>query len=67
MKPATIEIDGKRYAWAEIVQRRKAQLQAAATPEQPALFEMHDDHRPAEERTAAGRYRQPGLFDGPRS
>jgi hypothetical protein len=37
---------------------------------QPALFDLHDDARPAPERTADGRYREPSLFtrlDGGRS
>lgn len=58
-----IEIDGKRYAWRELVERRKEQIKAAALPDQPALFEMHEDHKPEAERTAAGRYSQPSLFD----
>jgi hypothetical protein len=33
----------------------------AAQPQQPALFELKDDHRPAAERTAAGRYQEPTL------
>jgi hypothetical protein len=61
-RPSFIDIDGKRYAWAEIVQRRKAQLKEAAIPEQPALFEMHEDRRPPGERSAAERYREPSLF-----
>jgi hypothetical protein len=64
MKPSTIDIDGKRYAWAEIVKRRREQIKASAAPEQPALFEnLHEDHRPPAERTAAGRYLNPSLFD----
>jgi hypothetical protein len=31
---------------------------------QPALFELREDHRPASERTAAGQFREPSLFDG---
>src|SRR5271167_829548 len=36
---------------------------AAARIEQPALFEFKEDCRPVSERTAAGRYREPSLFD----
>jgi hypothetical protein len=61
-RPSHIMIDGRAYSWRELVERRKAQLAEAARPEQPALFEMHDDHRPPDERTAAGRFLQPGLF-----
>jgi hypothetical protein len=30
--------------------------------QQPALFILRDDHRPAGERDAAERYREPSLF-----
>jgi hypothetical protein len=58
--PRTIDIDGRRYAWRELVALRHAQ----ATPrsEQPTLFELREDHRPAGERNAAERYREPSLF-----
>ena len=60
--PALIEIDGKRYLWRDLVQKRREQLRAAAKAVQPPLFELRDDSRPATERTAAGRYREPSLF-----
>lgn len=60
--PKFIEIDGKRIAWREVLQRRREQLQAMAKAETPALFELKEDHRPIAERTAAGRYREPSLF-----
>ena len=44
---------------------RRAQLAAAgaAQASQQALFAtLHDDRRPPAERTASGRYLQPGLF-----
>lgn len=58
--PRFIDIDGRRYQWRELVALRRAQ----ATPkaEQPALFALHDDHRPAGDRSAAERYREPSLF-----
>jgi len=31
-------------------------------PEQPTLFELHEDHRPPGERSAAERYCEPSLF-----
>jgi hypothetical protein len=62
-RPTHLVIDGRAYAWRELVERRKEQLKAAAVPEQPALFEMHEDRRHEMERTATGRYLQPGLFD----
>lgn len=60
--PRFIEIDGKRHLWRDLVQLRRAQLAVAARPEQPALFELRDDCRPATERRAAGRYLQPSLW-----
>jgi hypothetical protein len=59
-----IEIDGKRYLWRDIVQLRREQRKAYAKAQQPALFELKEDHRPAAERTAAGRYLEPSLFSG---
>jgi hypothetical protein len=61
-----IVIDGRRYRWKDIVELRRTQLAAldAAQARQPALFErLHEDRRPPAERTAAGRYQQPGLFE----
>jgi hypothetical protein len=60
--PKFIEIDGKRIAWRDVLQRRREQLLATAEPSQPALFELKEDHRPASDRTAGGRYLQPSLF-----
>jgi hypothetical protein len=65
-RPAFITIDGKRYRWKDIIEFRRAQLAAAEAdqPAQLALFShLHEDHRPAGERTASGRYRQPSLFE----
>jgi hypothetical protein len=57
-----VEIDGKRYAWKDILQKRREQLKQSRQT-QPALFELKEDARPASERTAAGRYLEPTLFD----
>jgi hypothetical protein len=35
---------------------------AAPAVVQPALFALREDHRPAGERAAAERYREPSLF-----
>ena len=59
--PKFIEIDGKRFLWRDLLQRRREQRMAAST-EQPALFELKEDCRPISERTIAGRYREPSLF-----
>jgi len=63
-RPATIDIDGHRYLWREIVERRRRQIAAhdAAQARQLALFDLKDDTRPATQRTAAGRYAEPTLF-----
>jgi hypothetical protein len=60
--PRSIEIDGKRHLWRDLVQLRREQRRAAAGPEQPALFELREDRRPFGERTTAGRYLEPSLF-----
>jgi hypothetical protein len=60
--PKFIELDGKRYLWREVLQLRREQLKAFARAEQPALFELRVDRRPEQQRTAAGRYREPSLF-----
>jgi hypothetical protein len=39
---------------------RRAQAKPAA--QQPALFTLHEDHRPPGERNAAERYCEPSLF-----
>ena len=61
--PRTIDIDGKRHLWREIIALRRAQLAAARQAQQPALFALIDDCRPASQRNAAGRYAEPMLFD----
>lgn len=61
-----IAIDGKHYRWKEILELRRAQLAAyaAAQVTQLALFDnLREDYRPVDERTAAGRYLQPTLFE----
>jgi hypothetical protein len=60
--PFFIEIKGRRYLWRDVLAARRAQLATRKKAEQPALFELRDDRRPAAERTAAGRYREPSLF-----
>jgi len=61
-----ITIDGKRHLWRDIMKLRREQLQAHANTKQPALFELIDDFRPPAERTAAGRYQEPTLFESNR-
>jgi hypothetical protein len=59
--PKFITIDGKRHLWRDLVQQRGAQLLACSRAQQPALFELKEDHRPAADRSAAGRYLEPSL------
>ena len=65
-RPDKIIIDGRAYRWRDIVELRRQQLEAwkAARPEQPVLFALKQDFRPAAQRTVAGRYREPSLLDG---
>ena len=58
--PRFIEIDGRRYLWRDLVALRRAQ--ATPAEEQPALFALREDHRPAGERSAGERYSEPSLF-----
>jgi hypothetical protein len=58
-----IELKGQRLLWKDVIAAYREQAKQAARIEQPALFEMHEDHRPSGERNAAERYREPSLFD----
>jgi hypothetical protein len=58
--PRFIDIDGRRYLWRDLVALRRAQ--ATPAEQQPTLFTLREDHRPAGERNAAERYREPSLF-----
>ena len=58
--PRFIEIDGRRYLWRDLLALRRAQ--ATPAEQQPALFPLREDHRPAGERDAAERYSEPSLF-----
>lgn len=58
--PRFVTIDGRRYLWRDLVALRQAQTRPR--PEQPTLFELREDHRPAGERDAAERYQAPSLF-----
>ena len=57
-----IEIDGKRYAWRDILKLRKERRDEARNG-QMTLFEMKDDSRPSSQKTAEGRFTQPLLFE----
>ena len=60
-----IAIEGKHHLWKDILELRRTQLAATCADRatQMALFEMREDHRPVDERTASGRYLQPTLFE----
>ena len=64
-RPDTIVIEGRAYRWRDILEMRRQQIAAwkAARPDQPALFALKEDCRPATQRTVAGRYHEPSLFD----
>jgi len=63
-RPDTIIIEGRAYPWRAVLELRQAQIKAwnAARLTQPALLELKTDCKPATERTAAGRYREPILL-----
>jgi hypothetical protein len=60
--PKFIDVDGRCFAWRDFLQRRREQLAATAKVEQPVLFELKEDRRPASQRSTAGRYREPDLL-----
>lgn len=63
-RPDIIIIEGRAYSWRVLLDLRRTQLEERRTaqPQQPALFEIRHDTRPAPERSAAGRYREPTLL-----
>jgi hypothetical protein len=63
-KPDTILIDGHAHSWRQLCELRRQQLDAwrEAEPQQPALFDLKEDHRPAAERSAVARYREPTFL-----
>ena len=55
-------IDGKPYRWSDLIRLRKEQLAASRMERQPVLFpDLPYDRRPAYERTASDRHRQPSF------
>jgi hypothetical protein len=66
-KPDTLIVDGRALSWQRLVELRRQQLEAwqAEQCRQLALFELKNDYRPEAERTTAGRYREPTLFNPP--
>ena len=62
MASAFIVIDGKRYAWKEILKLRREQRKTARQP-QLTLFALKEDSRPASQQTVEGRFTEPLLFE----
>jgi hypothetical protein len=63
--PDIIIVDGHAYSWQRLAELRRRQLEAWKVRQcaQLTLFEPKDDCRPEAERTPAGRYKEPGLFE----
>ena len=57
----TIDIDGKRYAWRDILKMRREQKKTERK-QQLALFELREYARPVSQRTPEGRLTEPTLF-----
>lgn len=58
----TIELDGKRYEWRELLKLRREQNKAQKQS-QLTLFELKCDARPQSQQTASGRHTEPLLFE----
>jgi hypothetical protein len=65
-KPDVLVVDGRGLSWQRLCELRRQQIEAwrAAQAQQLTLFEMHEDQRPAAERTTRRRYEEPTLFAG---
>ena len=59
--PKSIEIDGKRYSWRDILKLRREQKKEARKA-QLLLFDLKTDVRPASQQSVDGRYQEPTLF-----
>jgi hypothetical protein len=59
-----IILEGRAYSWQQLCTLRRQQVEArrAASGRQLALFELKEDCRPASERTASDRFREPSLL-----
>jgi hypothetical protein len=47
---------------ADIVRLRRKQIEVAREKQQPTLFKLRRDCRPASQQTVRGRYEEPTLF-----
>jgi hypothetical protein len=52
-------IDNKPYEWKEILRLRRQQIEAERRAQQPRLFELRDDLRPASQQTGVDAMRSP--------
>lgn len=60
----TVTLDGRTYRMRDINRIYKEQrAEERKRNSQPALFELYEDARPKSQKTAAGRLREPSLFD----
>ena len=57
----SIEIDGKRYSWRDILMLRREQKKEARKA-QLLLFDLKTDVRSPSQQSADGRYQEPTLF-----
>jgi hypothetical protein len=64
-KPDILFVDGRGFNWRRLCELRRQQLEArrVSQAQQLTLFEMHEDSRPVNERTSAGRYEALTLLD----
>ena len=64
VKPDTLIVDGHAFSWQRLIELRRQQIDTwrAEQPRQLTLFKLKDDHRPAAQRSAAGRYQEPSLW-----
>jgi len=58
----TIEINGVRMLWRDILKLRRDQQQKAERQPQATLFELKEDSRPASTATTERRFNEPTLF-----
>jgi hypothetical protein len=68
-KPDTLIVDGHAFSWQRLLELRRQQLEAwqAEQARQLTLFELKEDCRPEADRSAAGRYMEPTLFNDPKN
>ena len=58
-----VVIDGKLVLSRDVLAVRRQQARQDKAADQPTLFPLVNDSRPATARRADDRYREPGLFD----